>query len=168
MNEGVVEIWNNEKAGQWFMHQLLKKNKEDYGFFDESTEKYHSILKELRKFVNDCFKGGIGIEEIKLSLLGAGWNENTINKIIKEKNNTEQPQEITKELKEFVKQNIEQGISIEKIKSNLLKAGWNENTINKVIANFTNKTSTQQDLSTATSKKVNNQNPQDTYLEYAK
>ncbi|MCD4704534.1 hypothetical protein K8R66_00475 [bacterium] len=48
--DGVVEIWHNHQAIQWYQNQLLKKNQSDPDFFSQAMTKYYSILKELQKY----------------------------------------------------------------------------------------------------------------------
>ncbi len=50
INNGVVEIWENEKAINYFMDSLLEKNKKDRTFFNESVEKYNKILDSLESY----------------------------------------------------------------------------------------------------------------------
>jgi len=47
INNGVVEIWENKRAIQWFKDELLKKNKQDNNFFEKSVKLYEKILQTM-------------------------------------------------------------------------------------------------------------------------
>lgn len=47
INNGVVEIWENKKAIQWYKDELLKRNKKDKDFFEKSVKRYENILQNL-------------------------------------------------------------------------------------------------------------------------
>jgi len=47
INNGVVEIWENKKAIQWYKDELLKRNKKDKYFFEKSVKRYKKILQNL-------------------------------------------------------------------------------------------------------------------------
>jgi len=47
INNGIVEIWENEKAVNWFIDSLFEKNKKDKSFFEKSIKRYNEILEEL-------------------------------------------------------------------------------------------------------------------------
>lgn len=52
LNDGVVEIWENKKAIQWFMDQLLKKNIQDNKFLNSVIKKHGVILQKLSQIKN--------------------------------------------------------------------------------------------------------------------
>lgn len=47
INNGITELWENEKAIKYFTDSLLEKNKKDKTFFNKSVEKYNKILDNL-------------------------------------------------------------------------------------------------------------------------
>jgi phosphohistidine swiveling domain-containing protein len=57
INNGIVEIWENKKAIQWYKDELLKRNKTDKYFFEKSVKRYKEIINQLdfywqKKYLN--------------------------------------------------------------------------------------------------------------------
>lgn len=50
LNDGVVEIWENEEAIKWFINQLLDKNIKDGQFLFDIIKKHSDVLQQLNKF----------------------------------------------------------------------------------------------------------------------
>ncbi len=60
INDGVIEIWENEVATEWVIDQLLEKNKKNSVFFDKIIEHYKQQLQVLQAYWE---KGSAGTKE---------------------------------------------------------------------------------------------------------
>jgi phosphohistidine swiveling domain-containing protein len=57
INNGIVGIWENKKAIQWYKDELLKRNEKDKYFFEKSVKRYKKIINQLdfywrKKYLN--------------------------------------------------------------------------------------------------------------------
>lgn len=50
VNDGVIEIWNNDAAFNWYSEHLLQKNLTDPNFFNKYVSKYTQVLAKLSKY----------------------------------------------------------------------------------------------------------------------
>ena len=63
INNGMVEIWDNDESFKWFFNVLLEKNMKDSKFYEKSIKEFYKILKEVEEIKK---KGSLNsIEELK-------------------------------------------------------------------------------------------------------
>jgi len=72
INNGIVEIWENEEAKKWFIDSLLEKNLKDNSFFKKSIKRYNEILKKLDSYWKKEFLDSILELKRFLSLFSEG------------------------------------------------------------------------------------------------
>jgi len=48
INDGMMEVWENQQATDWFIDKLFEENKKNTNFFAREMEVYELILKELK------------------------------------------------------------------------------------------------------------------------
>jgi phosphohistidine swiveling domain-containing protein len=50
INDGMIDIWENQKAINWFLDSLLVKNRQDENFFNDSVKIYNQYLDKLNYY----------------------------------------------------------------------------------------------------------------------
>jgi|GEM_PF-6555342 len=109
----------------------------------------------LRSYILNSLKDGYDPDELKDSLIAIGWPSIMVNKVISEFEGVEPEAEAKpiqqikmapaahpaiakpKTIDDFIKIALASGQKMASIKATLLKAGWNENIVNRHIARFT-------------------------------
>ena len=91
---------------------------------------------ELKKYIQEAKSEGKSPDEIKKSLLTAGWDEKTVDMVM---HNVHVPTEQIEKLNEYILFCLRSNKSKQEIKSNLLNAGWQEDTIEDAFNNLKEK-----------------------------
>jgi len=91
--------------------------------------KEHSNVKQLYDYVKKSINSGIPVDQIRSMSAQAGWSSREIDSAIEMTKKDFKRKQALKQLVGYVKTNLKKGVSVERIKNDLVKAGWNREEI---------------------------------------
>ena len=87
----------------------------------------------MRQFIKIELNKGLDRTAITSKLTGAGWKKPIVDHIFEEMQHHIMPSQYEEQLRRYIGFYIQKGVHKDKIKDNLIKAGWKEEAIEKVL-----------------------------------
>ncbi|MEK7151081.1 MAG: PEP/pyruvate-binding domain-containing protein [Patescibacteria group bacterium] len=74
MNDGVIEVWENEVATKWLMEKLLSESTQNPSFFKKEISNYQNSLQELQKYWDKGCVENVGDFHKAIDLIFSGMS----------------------------------------------------------------------------------------------